>query len=79
LNMRYLSGVEIKVGDLVWYMNRTTTCRVSEIIDTPTKLSSWGLDKYGIFLCCDPSADVLENNIFVAQELFKFDDITPLD
>jgi hypothetical protein len=59
-------------------MNRTTTCRVSEIIDTADKLSIWGLDKYGIFLCCDPLADLLTQDIFVSEEVFIFDDITPV-
>ncbi len=73
--MKYVNGEIIKIGDVVWYCSRTTICRIAAIIEDQKSIDHWSLDKKGVFLCDDPLATRMECNIFVSEDIFKYDDI----
>lgn len=69
--MKYPSGEEVKIGDLIWWDEGTEIGRVALLITAEEDQLMYGQDERGIFIETDPLARRLYPVVFYPESMFE--------
>ena len=76
--MKYFNGEKIQKEDFCWHAERRRIAQVAFVVESEKIGEDYGVSETGVFLCENLSEPFPQLDLFIGEQFFEEEEITPL-